>query len=240
MLSLIQSEAKKHAHHIQLYISFAILIAIQTILLTIITQSFDLSGFGSLASTAFRKNILAFLGFSYLFTIFSGAIVGYYLVSSEYINHTWELLILSIKHKTKVIWAKFLLSFIFFTVYQILSLGLYCVVLQTYFHYSIDWGFLSLVFFALWFGNSLFFTLQLSAHFLISNSMTAIVCSLALILLPIFLGNNFLFTMLMPLFSISYLVTTSSFSLLVFVGLSLWALIWSGGVAGIVARYFRV
>lgn len=240
MLSLIKSEFKKNGNGTQIYLSLAVLLAIQIILMMIIINSFNLTGFGDLKTTEFRKSLLSFAGFSYLFTIFVGAIVGYYFISKEYLNNTWELLILGIKNKFQVVLSKFIVGIIIYIFYQILSLTCFTFLVKTYFGDTIEWSFFMLILVANLSCNMLFYVIQLSAHFLISNSMTAITFSLLLVILPIFLGNNFLFVNFIPLISISYIVNSMAFSMVHFILLSMWTVLVSGFTVIGVSEYFRL
>lgn len=240
MLAIIKSEFKKNKHNTQVYLSLAMLVAVQIILMTIVIKSFHLSGFGELDTTDFRRRLLCFASFSYLFTIFAGAIIGYHFISKEYLNNTWELLILGIKNKSKVICSKFMTAMIFYLFYQVLAITGFTMITKTYFKNEIEWSFFFVVLMATVTCNLLFYVLQLSAHFLIPNAMTALTFSLLLVIIPIFLGKSMLFTEIIPLMSISYIVTSMEFSISHFILLACWTIIVSSLTIIGVSKYFRL
>lgn len=240
MIALIRSEFRKTRNDIQIYLSLAILMTVQLILVTIVMKSFKLSGFGILASSPFRKNLLGFTSFSYLFAIFAAAIVGYHLVSKEYLNHTWELLITGIKDSFKVVFSKYIVAACLYVLFEVLSLTLYTLILQTYFGLAIEWKFLIPIALITITCNAASFTLQLTAHFWIQTAMSAIAFSALLVILPVFLGKSILMTRVIPLLSISYPVTSPTFSSVTCSLLSIWAAAFSLTISLVTAKKFHL
>lgn len=88
--------------------------------------------------------------------------------------------------------------------------------------------------------NAASFTLQLTAHFWIQTAMSAIAFSALLVILPVFLGKSILMTRVIPLLSISYPVTSPTFSSVTCSLLSIWAAAFSLTISLVTAKKFHL
>lgn len=221
MWTLIKHEFKTKGSQPVFYIILGIISLLQVLMVTMMIKFFDTITVNSpFLKAPFRVNNAFYLGRSLFFTVIVGAIIGYYIISVEYKNNTWEILLLGTGDKKKILWSKFITSTLYYWGYQVIAYILFLIIQVTYFKLSVDWQFSILVLLSLIFSSLILFTLQLMAHYFISNGTSAIAFAVVLIVLIMLMGriSKFMSYIVVSLTS-QYLLVIVQFNAMYFLGI---------------------
>ncbi|HEM5084100.1 TPA: ABC transporter permease, partial [Streptococcus suis] len=106
MVTLIKNEIKRFVGTPTALLLLGITFCLQMLGTVFIIKSLDVQ-VGDIAQTPFQKSMIIFLGFSGLVSLVVNGITNFFVTSSEYNNHTWELLLLGIGKKNKILFSKY-------------------------------------------------------------------------------------------------------------------------------------
>lgn len=239
MGTLIKNEIKRFVGTPTALLLLGVTFCLQLLGTVFIIKSLDVQ-VGEIVQTPFQKSMIIFLGFSGLVSLVVSGIINYFITSSEHNNHTWELLLLGIGKKNKILFSKYFTTILSFILYQILSTILFVIVTQTYLSLTIDWSMVFLVLSSTIFFNLLTITLQFCAHLLIKNSLSALSSIIILILLQTLFASNPIFIYIFPINGISYLIASSILNPIIMLVITLENAIWSGAVLSVVMKKFHL
>lgn len=239
MVTLIKNEIKRFVGTPTALLLLGITFCLQMLGTVFIIKSLDVQ-VGDIAQTPFQKSMLIFLGFSGLVSLVVNGITNFFVTSSEHNNHTWELLLLGIGKKNKIIFSKYFTVILSFVFYQLLSTIFFVIVTQTYLSLTIDWSTVFLVLSSTIFFSLLTITLQFCTHLLEKNSLSALSSVIILILLQTLFASNDIFIYVFPINGISYLITSSILNPIIILVITLENIIWSGAVLLVVFKKFHL
>ena len=207
MLLAIQSEFNRLKKNTTLYLSLSILICMQILLTAIQIGLFEGSVNG--ISDPYILKLLWFTNTSILFSILFSIVLNYQVLSKEYSNKTWELLLLTIKNKNKVIFSKFIVIHTVQIICQILVCILFTIIVNCY--YDLENNILlSFPFFLMsCLGNCFLSSCVFGIFLKVDNGMMAILCSIPLLLLPTFLGKLIFLGKYIPFMTVGYFLNIS-------------------------------
>ncbi|MFU2164319.1 ABC transporter permease [Streptococcus pluranimalium] len=239
MISLIKNEIRRFIGSPTALLLLGITFCLQLLGTIFIIKSLDVE-VGEIAQTFFQKSMLIFLGFSGLVSLVVNGIINYFIVSTEHTNHTWELLLLGIGKKNKILFSKYLTVILAWILYQFLSTIGFVIVTQTYLTLEIDWSTVLLVLLSTIFFSLLTMTLQFCTHLLIKNSMSALSSVIILILLQTLFASNPIFVYVFPINGISYLITSSALNSIIVSAILLGNIVWSGAILLVATKKFHL
>ncbi|HEL1585326.1 TPA: ABC transporter permease [Streptococcus suis] len=239
MVTLIKNEIKRFVGTPTALLLLGITFCLQMLGTVFIIKSLDVQ-VGDIAQTPFQKSMIIFLGFSGLVSLVVNGITNFFVTSSEHNNHTWELLLLGIGKKNKILFSKYFTVILSFIFYQLLSTIFFVIVTQTYLSLTIDWSTVFLVLSSTIFFSLLTITLQFCAHLLEKNSLSALSSVIILILLQTLFASNAIFIYVFPINGISYLITSSILNPIIILVITLENIIWSGAVLLVVFKKFHL
>ncbi|WP_156009166.1 ABC transporter permease [Streptococcus ruminantium] len=239
MVTLIKNEIRRFAGTPTALLLLGITFCLQLLGTVFIFKSLDVR-VGEIAQTPFQKAMLIFLGFSGLVSLVVNGIINYFVASTEHNNHTWELLLLGIGKKNKILFSKYFTVILSLISYQLLSTIFFVIVTQTNLSLVIDWSMVFLVLSSTIFFSLLTMTLQFCTHLLIKNSISALSSVIILILLQTLFASNPIFIYVFPINGISYLITSSALNPMIILLITLGNIIWSGAVLLVTTKKFHL
>lgn len=239
MISLTKNEIRRFIESPTALLLLGITFCLQLLGTVFIIKSLDVE-VGEIAQTFFQKSMLIFLGFSGLVSLVVNGIINYFIISIEYTNHTWELLLLGIGKKNKILFSKYLTVILAWILYQFLSTIGFVIVTQTYLTLEIDWSTVLLVLLSTIFFSLLTMTLQFCTHLLIKNNMSALSSVIILILLQTLFASNSIFVYVFPINGISYLITSSALNPIIVLAILLGNIVWSGALFLVATKKFHL
>lgn len=241
MWTLIKHEFKTHGTQPILYLILGIMGLLQVFLTTIMIKTTDtVSIQGSYIQTVFQTNNAIFLSNSIIFIFSIGAVIGYYIISVEYQNNTWEMLLLGTGSKSKVLWAKYIVSTLYYLSYQVLFYSMFLLVQSTYFNLQIEISFSLLMLVSIMFLSLVLFTAQIACHYLIKNGTTAIACAVGFLIMLVILPSTDLFRYVIRLLTPGYLAGLDEFSVTGFVSVVALNIIVACSMMSLVVKQFKL
>lgn len=207
MIQAIQGEFKRLKRNTTLCLSLGILICMQIVLTVIEIEFFQGSVNG--VSDPYVLKLLWFTNTSTLFAMLFSIVLDYQVLSKEYQNKAWELLLLAIKNKNKVVFSKFFVVSIIQIISQILSCILFGIIIHCY--YGLENNiFLSFPFFLIaCLGNFFLSSCVFGIYLMVENGMLAILCSIPLLLIPTFFRELIFLGKYIPFMAVGYFLNIS-------------------------------
>ncbi|EOU1992378.1 ABC transporter permease [Clostridium perfringens] len=203
MLSVIKGEFKRVSKNLTLYLILAIIICFQIIVTIVQIGLFNNSKINGISDPYLLK-LIWYTGSTMLFSILYSVAIDYQVVSKEYANKTWELLLLNIKNKNNIIFSKFILSSIFQVMCQIISFAIFVLVMKTYYGLTNSWIICLPFFLMSCLGSFFLVSCVFCIHLIIKNGILAIAFSIPLMLLPSFLFRVVEFGKYIPIMTVGY------------------------------------
>ena len=207
MIRAIQGEFNRLKKNTTLYLTLSILICMQILLTAIQIGLFEgsINGINDL----YVLKLLWFTNTSILFSILFSVVLDYQVLSKEYSNKTWELLLLTIKNKNKVIFSKFIVVSMIQIICQILACTLFTIIINSYYGLENNIS-ISLPFFLMaCLGNFFLSSCIFGIYLMVENGMIAILCSIPLLLLPTFFGKLIFLGKYLPFMTVGYFLNIS-------------------------------
>lgn len=239
MLRAMQGEFRRAKKNTTLHLCLSILICMQIIFTVIEIEFFTGSVNG--VTDPYLLKLLWFTNTSTLFSILFSIVLDYHVLSKEYHDHTWELLLLTMKNKYKVIFAKFFVVSIVQGISQLLSCILFGTVLHCYYGLQNNIA-LSFPFFLMsCFGNFFVSACVFGIFLMVENGMLAILCSIPLLLLPVFFQEWISFGKYIPFMAVGYFLNISmNMDLFTNILLCLYNVICGGILVWIAGKVFHL
>lgn len=207
MLHAIQGEFNRLKKNTTLYLSLGILICMQILLTVVQIGLFEGSVNG--ISDPYVLKLLWFTNTSTLFSILFSVVLNYQVLSKEYSNKTWELLLLTIKNKNKVIFSKFFVVSTVQIACQIVVCALFALIMNCYYGLENNMAQAFPFFMMDCVGNFFLSSCVFGIYLMVENGMIAILCSIPLLLLPTFLGNLISLGKYLPFMTVGYFLNIS-------------------------------
>lgn len=132
MLTTIKSEIKRRGSNKTMWLLLLVMICINILMGIAMNQFFGEEPILGIEEP-YLRTFLLFTNMSNLFSILYGAVIGYRILSTEHKEGTWELLLLTIKDKRKIIFAKYFLYIAFLFLAKLIALIMYVLIMLTYY-----------------------------------------------------------------------------------------------------------
>lgn len=240
MISAVQSEFNRLKKNITVYLVLGVLICMQILLTAVqiaLFQGAEVNGINE----PYTLNLVWYTSTSVLFSILYAITINYQIISKEYSNKTWELLILTIKNKNKVIFSKFIVASILQIICQIISFILFIMILSTYYRLENNLVVALPFFLMACFGNFFLSACVFCIHLMTSNGMVAIALTIPLILLPSFFSKFIILGKYIPFMTVGYFLNISmNMSLLINFLLCIYSIFCGVILIYIVSRFFHL
>lgn len=171
MKTLLKKEFNTHGQNKLLYI---VLLVVGMMQVFLARSLFGAEGGGALAKTIFQDNSIIYSLVATIFTPIIAVVLGYYFISSEFEQRTWEMYFLGIKNKSKILWTKYVVCLFYWIAYNICVWGIFLGLSAFYWQRQVDLFFVWLIPISTTLLGLFLFTAQLSMHFLIPNTQISI------------------------------------------------------------------
>lgn len=126
-------------------------------------------------------NLYFFIGINTLVGLFCAMFVGYMILTKEYINDTWNLLMTKLFDGKKLVVAKFIVFMLYQSIYILFSIVLYIPISKLLIRADIDFRMLGSVLVIVFFINTFCYILQYCIQLYVKNFPIAVVSGLLLI-----------------------------------------------------------
>lgn len=135
MKTLLKKEFNTHGQNKLLYI---VLLVVGIMQVFLARSLFGAEGGGALAKTIFQDNSIIYSLVATIFTPIIAGVLGYYFISSEFEQRTWEMYFLGIKNKSKILWTKYVVCLFYWIAYNICVWGIFLGLSAFYWQRQVD------------------------------------------------------------------------------------------------------
>ena len=244
MIPLIKNEFRTRAKKYGLFLFLGVVGLIQVLLITAILKifKFDQLPNNPFIATFFRFYNVLFFAYSTMLIPVSAAVIGYYIISVEYISNTWEFLLLGIKDKKKVLMSKYIVSLIIFWIQQLVIYGVFSIIQVIYFKQQLDGTFMVLGFFTVLFFQVVLFTAQIVLQYFSNNGVVATVCAVVFVMLFFLMprGTSNIFVEKILMLTPTYIGMFDTFNVVNFIGGVVVNLLVASGMLSVAIYKFKL